>query len=90
MTAVVWKSNLRVTDIQAIEVPVDAEMLDVQVQFGEIAIWYRCDPNAPKETRTIALVGTGKAAPNTKDGRYLGTVALHNGAFILHAFERIE
>lgn len=85
----IWKSLLKPTDIQSIEVPIGAELLFAREQFEHIAIWYRCDSLAKKERRDIIIVGTGHIAPSMQEGRYLGSAALFKGELIFHVFERI-
>jgi hypothetical protein len=86
--AVIWKSVLEQSDVQEIEVPAGAEMLCAREQHGQVAVWYRCDPDAPKETRKLALCGTGHQAPSRDQSRYLGTASLHGGELIVHVFEQ--
>jgi hypothetical protein len=84
----IWKSILEATNVQDIEVPGGAEFLHAREQHGAIAVWYRCDPNAPKERRKIAICGTGHTTVPPRDGsRYIGTASLHDGHLILHVFE---
>lgn len=80
----IWKATLLRIITQDIEVPTGAEMLCAREQHDEMCVWYRCDPEAPKERRTIAICGTGHRAP---DGRYLGTCALQGGTLQFHVFE---
>lgn len=84
MNRTIWKSVLKVLDVQEINVPVGAEMLCAREQFEHICVWYRCDPSANLEPRKIAIIGTGHPAP--ADGRYLGTAALHGGQLMFHVF----
>lgn len=86
MALVIWKSILEPTNTQEIMVPRGAEFLCSQGQFDQICVWFRCDSSAPKEPRTIEIVGTGHEAPGT-DGRYIGTAALHGGQLMFHVFE---
>lgn len=81
---VIWKSILDPQAQQSITVPDGAEMLCVMEQFDQICIWYRCDPNAPKVARFMAIVGTGHPAP---DGEYIGSASLSGGQLIFHVFE---
>lgn len=87
MSRTIWKVVLRPTGIQQIEVPAGAELLCAREQYGEICVWYRCDPSGAKESREIAVVGTGHESP---DGRYLGTASLLDGRLIFHVFERTK
>lgn len=84
----IWKTVLKPTDAQQIEVPAGAELLCAREQFEQICVWFRCDPSAPKEKRDIAIIGTGNPAPNG-EGRYIGTASLQGGALMLHVFERV-
>lgn len=84
----IWKTVLKPIDVQEIEVPVGAEMLCAREQYEEIAIWYRCDDQAPKGRRTITIIGTGNPAPGFYTGRYLGTAALRDGQLMFHVFEK--
>lgn len=82
----IWKAQLELNGTQVIGVPVGAELLCAREQHDSVCIWFRCDPNEKsKETRTIALIGTGNAAP--VGGRYLGTASLRGGTLMVHAFE---
>ena len=83
----IWKAELQPADVQQVMVPMGAEMLCAREQFDKICVWYRCDPSAAKEPRTIAIVGTGNPAPGA-EGRYLGTASLHGGNLMFHVFER--
>lgn len=88
MTATIWKTVLKPTDVQVILIPDGAELLCAREQHEQIAVWYRCDPTAIKYPRTIAIVGTGHPAPGDGDGRYLGTASLQGGALMFHVFEK--
>jgi hypothetical protein len=83
----IWKAVLRPVDVQEIEIPKGSEILIAREQHEQVCVWFRCDPSAPKETRVIAIAGTGHAAP-ALNGRYLGTASLRGGALIFHVFER--
>lgn len=87
MNRTIWKIILRPTHTQEIEVPVGAEILCAREQIEQICIWFRCDPTAANETRTIDIVGTGHPA---SDGRYVGTASLSGGQLIFHVFERAQ
>jgi hypothetical protein len=86
----IWKATLKPVGMQLVEMPIGAEILCAREQREEMCIWYRCDPNAPKESRTIAIVGTGHPAPSGRDARYIDTVSLRGGALIFHVFEWVR
>ena len=81
---VIWKTVLKGTDVQIVEIPQGAEILCAREQNGNICMWYRCDPAAAKIEHKVAIVGTGSWAP--EDGRYIGTAFLHNGSLVFHVF----
>jgi hypothetical protein len=82
----IWKEVLKPSAVQEVMLPAGAEILCACDQHEQICIWFKCDPAAPKESRTIAICGTGHPAPDG-DGRYLGTGFLHGGSFVFHVFE---
>jgi hypothetical protein len=86
----VWKTQLKATDLQEVELPEGAEILFAGNQHEQICIWYRCNPLAAKFPRKIAIVGTGHAAPDVQTGRYIGSVIMHGGALVFHVFEDIR
>jgi hypothetical protein len=86
MDRTIWKEILQPASVQEINIPAGAELLCAREQREEICVWYRCDPSAPRESRSIAIVGTGGSAPNG-ESRYIGTASLHGGNFIFHVFE---
>ena len=83
----IWKVVLKVADIQDIDVPADAELLTAREQYGELCVWFQCDPSKPMTKRRIAICGTGHSAP--EGARYVGTGFLSAGALVLHVFERV-
>lgn len=85
MAKTIWKTALKVADLQEIVVPRESEFLSAREQNEEICVWYRCDPTRMvDESRKIAIIGTGHPAPD--DGQFLGTVSLLGGSLIFHIF----
>lgn len=82
----IWKWKLAATDVQTIEVPAGAKLLDVQAQGGLPNLWALCDENAPSTPRRIAIYGTGNPMPD-EPGEYIATFQMHGGALVFHAFE---
>ena len=80
----IWKFPLETTDSQKIEMPVDAEILTVQLQNGVPCIWAIVNTDAPtNEYREILIFGTGHDVENQSE--YIGTYQL--GCLVFHAFE---
>ena len=80
----IWKQVLCKTDRQAIDLPVGAKILDVQVQRGEWCLWYSCGVDLPLEKRYIAIYATGQEV-EALNGDYIGT--FQDGPFVWHVFE---
>lgn len=80
---VIWKFPLPMNG--TIEIPIGAEILDVQMQEGSPVLWAIVDPSAKKQQMNIYLVGTGQPLPDslTKD-KHMGSV--QSGQFVWHVF----
>lgn len=83
----VYKQVLRPMALQDIELPRGAEILHVALQRGGYCLWFRCNPDEPKEPRRVAIVGTGQGCPSADSGRYIGTVLTPSGEIVFHFFE---
>jgi len=87
MSKSIWKFPLETTDIQQIEMPVDAEILTVQTQNGKPNIWALVSTDAPKRKVSFEIFGTGHPVPENANRRYVGTYQLSGGALVFHCFE---
>ena len=85
MNHTIWKAILRPVDVQEIDVTEGAELLAARDQNEQLCVWFKCDPNAPRTKRRIAVVGTGHRVPDR--ARYVGTGLLQGGALVFHVFE---
>jgi hypothetical protein len=84
----VWKYRLVWEEIQKITMPYGAEILCIQLQDGIPTAWVRVDEDSEPSERTIAVVGTGHAAPGYAEARYIDTV--QKDGFVWHFFEPRE
>lgn len=91
----IWKFNLHENLEQGngclvtrIELPASAEVLSVDVQHGDVVLWASVNPDDQfKTSRRFAIVPTGGTVPNGGlSPRFLGTVLMHEGAFVWHVF----
>lgn len=82
----IWKTALKASGIQEIDVPAGARFLCAREQHEEICVWYICDPDETKVPIRVAIIATGQPAPELEYGVYIGTVALHGGSLIFHVF----
>ena len=56
-------------------------------QHDRVAVWFHTEPGQHTVTRKIAIVETGKPAPDPNTCRYLGSAMFFNGGYVLHVFE---
>ena len=75
------------TGVSVHKMPKDAEILCVQLQAGLPQIWALVNPDAEKEERKIAVVGTGFNHEFLSKSSYVGTFQEAEGALIWHVFE---
>jgi len=80
----IWKYELELTDRQQVIMPTGATILCVQTQLGNLCLWAQVDPNAKKEERHIAIVGTGHPI-HRNAWKYIGTA--QQAVFVWHVFE---
>jgi hypothetical protein len=67
-----------------VSMPHGAEILCAQTQRNLLCIWAKVNTDNSFEQREFTLCGTGHLAP---DGKYIGTVQLHDGDLVLHIME---
>jgi hypothetical protein len=89
MTTQIWKYTLNgmVNDIQ---MPMDAEILTVQLQDGQMfnaCIWAKVNPENELEKRQFVVIGTGHSFDDTNH-KYIGTY--QEGFFVWHVFEIVN
>lgn len=90
MSQVVWKYTLDAAERQILEMPKGAQILSVQVQHEQIAIWVLLDPAVrEKEERLFHVHGTGYKLPDVPL-KFLGTVLAQQGYLVLHIFEETQ
>lgn len=85
---VIWKETLYfdpATCRAEAQIPVNARILDGQLQNGQYVIWFLCHASSPKLPRTFALVPTGEEAQY--DWRYVSTFQIVNESLVFHVFE---
>ena len=83
----IWKWILQATDVQEVEMPEDAISLTVMEQAGQVCLWAKCSPDAPKRWRRFRILGTGHSAQEDSDV-YVGSCQL--GQLVFHVFEMTQ
>jgi hypothetical protein len=56
------------------------------MQGDDMCLWALVDIDNPREEREIALVGTGKPAPEGKL-EYISTIQLYGNSLVIHVME---
>ena len=83
----IWKWQIDLTDYPiTLEMPADAQILDVQMQNGKCCMWALCDHRRETQSRALAIYGTGAPIPD-KPGKYVATFQMNDGEFVFHVFE---
>lgn len=86
----IFKYQLKTTDIQQIDMPVDAEILCIQTQNETPCIWAKVNPDNNIAKRTFEIFGTGHNIPSAYNRKYVGTYQLRNGDLVFHCFELLN
>lgn len=95
MPLTIWKEKLDIfkqldaDGVLYIDLPAGAKVLRVSRQFDHdetVFMWYACNPEAPRLTRAIFVVGTGHPFPDSILEHYIGTEIFHRGGLVLHFF----
>lgn len=75
--------------ITTLKIPAPAKILSVQTQEGEPMVYAMVDDKKEFVEKKILTVMTGKE--NDLEGfRFIGTLMLSGGMFVLHAFEKVD
>jgi hypothetical protein len=82
----VYKYPVPPDDTFEMMLPQGAQILTVDLQFGEMQLWALIDPDAPLNRRRFRLAGTGHPIKE-RNLLYINTFQAHGGALILHLFE---
>lgn len=85
----IYKYPIPLCDTSYIELPQNAQVLTVGVQYGDLYLWAAVDPEEPLRKWKFSVYGTGRQIPDNP-GKYLGTVQLNGGAFVFHVFQCSE
>ncbi len=78
----IWKFPIEIDDEFELNLPVGADLLDVQIQNGKPVLWAIVDPNADTKPLRFYVIGTGRTWRD--DLAYVATFQV--GAFVGHLF----
>lgn len=97
MAKAVWKYPAAPPDATALyssewalEMPVGATILFIEVQYGQPKMWAEVDAETDQyEIRRFKLVGTGHAEIESGD-KYIGSFLVNGGVFVFHVYEVVK
>jgi hypothetical protein len=70
-----------------LELPIDSQILTIQVQNNEPKLWALVDTNLEKEIRRLWILGTGERVP-PEAKTYIGTFQVQeDNLLVFHVFE---
>jgi hypothetical protein len=84
--AIIYKYQLKITDVQVIEMPQVLKFLHVDIQNDQPCLWVWIDLETELESRTIRIFGTGHITPSITEVAHLGTFKMLDDKLIWHVF----
>lgn len=73
---------------RVVDMPVGAEVLDAQLQRGQLVLWAIVDPDAETEQRLFRVCMTGETVSRPERLRHISTLQYHE--FVYHIFEDLD
>lgn len=86
----IFKYQLANHGVRHIEMPIDAVILSVREQNNIACLWALVDTSKQLENRVFDIYVTGEEITVPEQKRFIGTVLLNNGDFVVHVFEIIN
>ena len=88
----IWEYELKGNTEEVLNIPVSAEILDIQLQKGKPCIWMLVETENIKEDRFFEIFFTGEVIPynNNITRKYIGTYQTKSEDLVFHVFERIN
>lgn len=82
----VYKYPVQADDYFEVMMPAGAQVLTVQLQYGDAQMWALVNPDAPLRVYRFRLAGTGHPIRET-NLTYIGTFQAMGGGLVFHLFE---
>lgn len=82
----IFKYSIETTDRQHIDLPIEREVLCIQMQSGIPRIWVKADYDTEMESVLFEVFGTGHEIKGGINRIYIGTYQCYG---VYHLFERI-
>ena len=89
--AVILKYPLKIALQQVVHLPVEAQVLSVEVQNDRLCLWALCEDTAPRQTKAVEVVVIMTEMPGVPEDiltthHFMGTKLLNNHGFARHVF----
>lgn len=89
--AVILKYPLNIAVQQVVHLPVEAQVLSIEVQHNKLCMWALCEDAAFRQTKAVEVVMIMTGAIGVPEDiltthHFMGTKMLSNGGFVVHAF----
>lgn len=89
--AVILKHPLNIVVQQVVHLPVEAQVLSIEVQNDRLCMWALCEDAAFRQTKAVEVVMITTGMPGVPEDilithHFMGTKMLSNGGFVVHAF----
>lgn len=82
----IYKYPILIEDKQVISMPINAEILTVQIQNGVPCIWALVDTSSPLSDVSVRVYPTGGEVYPSPNLKYCGTFQLIGGGLVFHVF----
>jgi len=86
----IWKYPLSFSG-NVIKLPINHQILSVQIQHSEPAVWILQEPTRNDLSDVIIhVVGTGQSIPKNIMLEFIDTFQLNNGSLVFHVFKELS
>lgn len=83
-----YELHLNHADIAQVELPIESELLHVELQNSALQVWAMIDTDFElTETRQVMVKGTGHNIPEQFVLEHINSFMSMGGSLVLHAFE---
>ena len=80
----IYKYELKIPGVNTVPLPIESEILSVQMQQEKLCMWVMLEPDAPKQIELFVVYGTGWDISDSP-GKHLGTV--QDRGLVWHVFQ---
>ena len=83
----IFKYSLTLAYSQAVDLPIGAKPLSIQMQGGGVCLWALVETSVPSTLKTVRMYGTGHDCSDlAATSQFLGTIQLSGGSLVFRFF----